>query len=377
MGLSVAYFLADRGSKKVTVIERGFPGQGSSGKSGAILRQHYSHPTTIAMARSSLHYFREFEERFGYDIGYVNPGLLIVGSAEDRASLETNIKIQVEQGVRASLLEAKELRELQPRAQFSEGEVGAWEPEASYVHPTKTIQSWVQLARRRGVEIVTEEPVTQLLERDGHIYGVQSAKREIHAAQVVLATGPWSRSLLRRAGVDLPLIPVRPEQAYFGAEGDRERATIVCDLTTGLYWKPEPAGWTRAGNMSFDQDPEVDPDSYDEGVSHEFLNRCRERLGSRYPEFKRGVSWGGCGALYTVTPDAYPLIGPIPGWEGLTLVSGFSGHGFKLAPSIGAGIAHQFFGGDSLSFEPSLFGVDRFSTSGQSVSTRHRYQILG
>ena len=60
MGLTTAWFLAEANAGRILVLERRFVGAGSSGKSGAILRQHYSHETTVRMARESLAFFRDF-----------------------------------------------------------------------------------------------------------------------------------------------------------------------------------------------------------------------------------------------------------------------------------------------------------------------------
>ena len=43
--------------------------------------------------------------------------------------------------------------------------------------------------------------------------------------------------------------------------------------------------------------------------------------------------------LYTNAPDGHFVIGALPGWPNLTLVSACSGHGFKFAPVIGEVVA--------------------------------------
>jgi glycine/D-amino acid oxidase-like deaminating enzyme len=111
-------------------------------------------------------------------------------------------------------------------------------------------------------------------------------------------------------------------------------------------------------------------------VSGAFIARCRRGLSSRLPAYRNSPSWGGGGALYTVTPDAHPLIGAVPGVDGLWLVSGFSGHGFKMGPAVGRGVAALIAGGDPDPFDPAFFAVDRFAR-GAPVATRYAYGILG
>ena len=62
-------------------------------------------------------------------------------------------------------------------------------------------------------------------------------------------------------------------------------------MLTGIYWKPEDAGWTRIGKMSYEGDEEVpDLDHYDEGVSQDFLDFARSAISERIPSFERAVS---------------------------------------------------------------------------------------
>ena len=60
-------------------------------------------------------------------------------------------------------------------------------------------------------------------------------------------------------------------------------------------------------------------------------------------------SYAGC---YDVTPDYNPVIGPSP-VEGLWLCAGFSGHGYKISPSVGELMADLIIHGHS-----RLSGVD-------------------
>jgi len=44
-------------------------------------------------------------------------------------------------------------------------------------------------------------------------------------------------------------------------------------------------------------------------------------------------------AWYTLTPDSQSILGCAAGIEGRLIVGGISGHGFKLGPSVGEGLA--------------------------------------
>jgi len=378
MGLFTAWHLAEQGAGRVTLLEKRLIGAGSSGKSGAILRQHYSHETTVRMSRQSLLIYREFAERYGRDIGFRQTGMLFTCHHDDRAALEGNVALQRGLDVDVDILDHRQMSDLEPRARFGPEAIGAFERESGFVDPAETLAAVADLARERGVEIREAAEVADVLV-DGGVRGVQLADGTTIASEVVInAGGPWAGILCRRLGIDVPLTAIRPEQAFFKPPTSMGPERIVCgDLLTGLYWKPENAGWTRVGKMAYDGDAVVDdPDEYDEGVSDAFIRECRSRIVDRLPHYADAVSWGGCAALYTVTPDAHALIGPVDGIPGLYLVSGFSGHGFKMGPAVGRGLAAMITGADGGAFDADFFAVDRFA-QGRCVSTSYEYGILG
>jgi len=378
MGAWIALELAERGLERILLLEKSYPGAGSSGKSGAILRQHYSHDTTIRMARHSLGAYGRFHEEHGIDIGFRRAGMVFITHASQLAALEANVALQRSNGVESNVIGREELLELEPTGIFTEEDRAAWEPEAGYVHPVRAVHACLEVAKRRGVEVRVGAAARAIEIVGGRVTGVRlDGGERVPAPHVVNAAGPWAKGLMRGVSVGLPLRVVRPEQAFFEPPADaRDRRTIYGDLVTGLYWKPEAAGWTRVGQLSYDEDPEVDPDHYDEGVSGAFIGRCRRGISERLPAYRNSPSWGGCGALYTVTPDAHPLIGAVPGYTGLWLVSGFSGHGFKMGPAVGRGVAALIAGGDPGPLDPAFFAVDRFDRNAP-VATRYAYGILG
>src|SRR5262245_11140364 len=380
MGLSIATALRQMGAGTVALLERRFLGAGESGKSGAILRQHYSHVQTIRMARASLAEFATFQERTGRDIGFRRLGLLFVVPAPDRAVLGGNVQLQRAEGVQTSILDAAQLRELEPRGRFDEV-VAAWEPEAGYVDPCRTVGAFGAEAARRGVDIVLGCEVTGIqVEGDAgarRVVGVETSAGRTATRQVVAATGPRAGRLLAGLGVDVPLEVVRPKQAFLRPPTDfGDDHPIVADLPNEVYYKPESIG-TRVGLIAYDDDERVDPDAYDEGIDLPFMQSARERVQRRLPAYARAVLWGGGSALYTITPDGQAAIGPLTGLEGFVLVTGFSGHGFKLAPAVGKGVAEMIVNGHSRSLDADFFDPERFRRAQASRAGGYRFKILG
>src|SRR5437773_1355736 len=92
MGVSIAHALACRGAGQVVVLERSFLGAGSSGKSGAIIRQHYSNRLTAAMAQKSLRVFEHFEDVVGGPPVFTHTGMIVIVNEKDRPGLEVNLR---------------------------------------------------------------------------------------------------------------------------------------------------------------------------------------------------------------------------------------------------------------------------------------------
>jgi glycine/D-amino acid oxidase-like deaminating enzyme len=123
--------------------------------------------------------------------------------------------------------------------------------------------------------------------------------------------------------------------------------------------------------MDYSEDAEVpDPDQLDETVSPRYVEWARERIEERISAYRGKPDAGTSVGMYTLTPDAQALIGARREAEGLWVVTGFSGHGFKLAPSVGEGVAQMVCGESVSAFDPQFFDAHRFD--GKQSGTRGR-----
>jgi sarcosine oxidase subunit beta len=86
------------------------------------------------------------------------------------------------------------------------------------------------------------------------------------------------------------------------------------------------------------------PDTEQADVPLDHVAEIGEQVARRMPVFGEAglaASWTG---VYDVTPDWNPVLGPVPGIDGLQIAYGFSGHGFKLSPVIGRLLAQSALG---------------------------------
>src|SRR5215213_4527672 len=122
MGASIAYSLASRRAGRVVVLEKSYLGAGSSGKSGAIIRQHYSNRLTAAMAQKSLRVFEHFPEIAGGPPVFTRTGMVLIVNQRDRAGLEANLALQHSLGIDVRPVSAAELADIDPNARLGEDE---------------------------------------------------------------------------------------------------------------------------------------------------------------------------------------------------------------------------------------------------------------
>lgn len=384
----------------VVLFEKREVGAGSSGRSGAILRQFYSNREVAVMARDSLREYASFETRTGRSIGFTRTGVLTLAGPEqpewcDR--LRKNVEMLSELGIDARLVEGSAIRELLPGIRIKRGVIGAWERHGGFVDPNRTLEAFAALARNYGAVTRLGASVDEIVVEDGRVVGARTSEGDVEAEQVIVAGGPWSGRILEQAGVRLPLRVVRPENHFvsmpsseieieeespddssalsFDIEDMAEKASegadtlaprglhpVVIDLEYGFYCRCEPARRrSRVGHVDYDHDAVLeDPDDLVEEVSKEVAAWAREALTNRIPDYEKQPDAGSIAAWYTLTPDAQPILGPVPGIEGLFVAAGFSGHGFKLAPSIGQGIAQMLFGEHVTAFDSAFFSPTRF-----------------
>jgi len=114
-GASIAYHLAQRGVRKILVLERKFLGAGGTGRSVGIVRQLYPTPETTQMVLRSLKIFQSFGEAVGGHAGYTGCGVLIGVSPSMRPQLEKTLTLQQALGVRAQVLEPSDVASVDGR----------------------------------------------------------------------------------------------------------------------------------------------------------------------------------------------------------------------------------------------------------------------
>lgn len=377
MGCSSAYHLAQRGLN-VALLERGTIGEGPSGESSAIIRQHYSNELTARMARYSLRVFQNFRDQIGGDCGFIETGVVMIVGEKDHTGLKANIDLQQSVGIRTSIIDAHTLRDIMPDISVSDTIAASYEPEGGYADPYLTVTAFARAATRQGVEILQETEVLEILFSGDVVNGVRIPTGVINAPMVLNSAGAWGAQVARMANVDAPINSCRVQVSFFRGPEDRAGShPVIGDFVNASYFRSETGGLTLTGLIDpAEADAVVDPDNYNRKNDFEFVADIGERLVKRYPRMQQSENTGGYASLYAITPDWHPIIDEVPPGSGFYLCSGFSGHGFKLGPAIGVMVADLLTGESDPEFEASIFRYNRFEEN-DLVRGKYEYSILG
>ncbi len=377
-GVSTAFHLAKAGVR-VTLLEKTFIAGGPTGKSSAIVRQHYSNPVTARMALKSLRFWQNFTEiTGGGDCGFTQTGFLIGVRPQDVDGLKQNIAMQQSVGIQTQFVTPEEMREIEPHLNPDELGGGAYEPESGYCAPAMAANGFAEAVKRLGGEIRTGVRVTAIRTEGGRATGVESTAGFFPAGAVVVAAGPWTPALLAPLGVDVPIIAARVKIGLFKRPAALDRHRVWGDFVTQIYLRPESGDLMLVGSLSPEEaeDRVSDPDHYNERVSLDILTDFAEQAARRYPLMERGHLAGNYAALYDVTPDWHHILDAVPGVDGLYLCAGGSGHGFKLSPAVGEMMANLVLHGKSPDDDVHLFAFDRFQRDAL-VRGQYEYSIIG
>jgi sarcosine oxidase, subunit beta len=340
MGTSIAFHLAEAGVDNVVLLESAALGSGSTCKAAGGVRAQFSDRINVELGKRSLTAFRHFAERPGGEIDLHEVGYLFL--LDDPASLavfEQSVAMQNELGVPSRIISPAEAAALSPLIDPAGLLAAAYSPADGHCTPESVVLGYATAARRHGARLVPHCPVLGIAARAGDGFDVRTAAGPIIAGTVICAAGAWSRAVGRWAGVDLPVTPLRRQLVVTEpVAGLPARLPMTIDVTSTLYFHAEGRGLLVG--MS---DPEERP-GFRLDWSSEWLPKLSEAMSRRAPRLMDyGVASGWAG-LYEVTPDHNALIGEASAGGRFLYATGFSGHGFLMAPAVGEVIRDMYLG---------------------------------
>lgn len=372
MGASIAFHLARRNAGRIVVLDKDHVASGGSSRSSALIRMHYSFPPEVQLALVSLKMFQHWRETVGEEGAFRKTGFVRIVHPGETERLKQNVEMQRSLGARVVLIARQQLRELEPDWNVDEVELAAYEPDSGYGDGNVVANDFLTRAREMGATYLSKTRVTELLVENSRIRGVRTDAGEISAPVVIAATGPWTRPLFQQIGFDLPIEAEYHQVAILkNAPGMKAGGCACIDSVTATYFRSDGSDKFLVGD--FYGKRLIDPDNFPQRASETELEEIIERASRRVPKLENAEVMRGVTGVYDMTPDSRPLLGPVPGVEGLHICAGFSGMGFKISPAIGLVMSELILDGAATTVDISAFRPQRF-TDGQPIKAEFEYK---
>ncbi|MFT3988125.1 GcvT family protein [Aestuariivirga sp.] len=374
VGLSVAYHLARRGEKHVTLLERNQLTSGTSWHAAGIVGPLRATAAMTRIASHALKLFPGLEAETGMSTGYRRTGgYWLARKAERMDELRRIASVGRHMGLTPEIVTPDQVDV--PQLALGDHAGALKVPEDANVNPVDLCMAYARAAKNHGAVIREGVEVSRILVTDARVSGVRLGDgSELPADCVVLCAGAWSKKLADEIGVALPLQAV--QHMYIVTEpmpGLPNPFPVVRDLDTGIYVKgdagrlviggfePNAKVWDPygpEGNRAFLEMPE-DWDQFSPFMEAA-LALVPQLAETGIQRFMNGPE--------SFTADTGPLVGETPEVDGLFVGCGMNSVGIMSSAGIGAVLADWIAEGA----EPrDLWGIDIARIDARTASSEH------
>lgn len=363
MGCAIAYNLAKEGLKPV-VIEKSDIGGEASGSNGGGVRQSARNLKEMPLAMESIQIYGQLREELDMDVEYVRAGnLRLCTSQEELETMRQSVENQKTVGLELTMLDRKQVLEINPH--IGENVLGAsFCPTDGHVNPFLVTYGFFKKAKNLGARFFTHEEVKDIRLQKNKVTGVVTDKQIFETDLVVDAAGVAGRKVANMAGLDLPMRPVFSEALI--TEPYPPLFQQMVGHAKGLFYG------RQTGHGSFFWGGFVGTEQFihREGKPlFHFIGPAISEMVIDYFPILKNLNvirmWSG---LIAQMSDALPVLGFAEEVPGFVFATGFSGHGFGLAPVIGRLICELI-----MDCQPSIpindFCYGRFNKGGDKECT--------
>ncbi|WP_405806715.1 N-methyl-L-tryptophan oxidase [Streptomyces sp. NBC_01187] len=338
IGAMAAWQLAARGAEVLAFDRygRGHDRGASAGESRIFRTAYKEGGSYVPLLRRAGELWRELEAVSGRQLLTMCGGLTI--GAPDEPDVLAVRRCAEETGLPHDILDSASAAWRFPQHRLDPGEIALLDPNAGVLRPEPSVQGALDAAEEAGARILSYTPVEGFEETPGG-WRLRAGGETHTVDHVVLTPGPWATALGPSAAIPVEprLITAcwfaardvaahRPERLPIAIRRHPEAGFSCFPLLDGVAVKivPHHLGW-----------PVIDsPDGLPRSATPEFAQAASAAVARLLPGLvPQPVRIGTYAEGFT--PDEHAVVGPLPGAANATVLTGFSGHGFKLAPVFG------------------------------------------
>ena len=404
VGVSAALSLASRGLP-VVLCEKGYIACEQSSRNWGWCRQAGRDEREMPLIVESLRLWRNMNQRIEGETGFRTCGVMYMGDSEDDERRFADwLAMAHPYEVGAQIVRGADMQRLMPGANRS-FRCGLYVPSDGCAEPQMAAPAIARAAQRQGAVVLAHCAVRGLERTAGRVTAVVTERGRIACEAVILAGGAWTSLFCASVGMRLPQLKVlssvlrtapfrngpeacgymsdlgyrrRRDGGYTIARGSGYLVPLVPDSLRYFseFWptlskeaanlKPRfnaqsrfeltaPRRWQLDSLSPFEKRRVLDPEP-SLALNSEAL-AAMIRLYPAFGDVRVIQQWAG---YIDVTPDVVPYISRVGDIPGLTVATGFSGHGFGIGPGAGQ-LAAELATGQAPCVDPSPFRVSRFS----------------
>ncbi len=355
IGTSIAFNLLKMGMKNLSIFERSYISSGSTGRCGGGIRQQFSLPMNVRLAMRSVRLFEQFEKDVGVDIEYYQGGYILLAYTDSEAEDFTkNVGMQREQGLDVEILTTSQIKDKFPFLNVNGVKLGSWCQTDGHANPQIANIAYAMAIKKLGGDLNTHTNVESIDVQNGEIVGVQTEKGYVKTHTVINAAGSNSKVVGMMAHVNIPAYGER-HQILITEPVNHFLDPMIINFKHNYYVRQ-----TRHGSLIMGQGDAHPASGEDLGNTVEFLEEMADKMTKDLPLLKNihiVRQWSGA---YDMSPDAQPIIDESNEISRFIYVTGFSGHGFMLAPAVGEAVSEMVIHGRTSTIDINDLKMNRF-----------------
>ncbi len=351
-GLSTALALRKHGGN-VAILDAGkipHPKASSTDISKAVRVEYGLDLEYMMMANLAIDGWQAWNEQFGLDLYHQVGFLLLTPSHLESSGFEWNCWTSlVEAGFDPVRMDLGRLAESYPEFNHQWFSDGLYHARGGFALASATIKNLHNHARTIGIKVLEDRQVEQFITKADRVEGVITVQGEqFFADQVVVCAGNFTPYLIPELAPYFnitahPVFHIKPSQPE-RFESHRFPVFAADISNTGWYGFPLHPETKVVKIAKHGPGTIVNPEHDSREVSSVEENDLREFLRMAIPALASEPVVYSRRCCYTDTLDGHFWIDRHPDWRGLTVGTGGSGHGFKMAPVIGDIIADVTLG---------------------------------
>ena len=374
VGAAVAYFLAERCEPDVTLLERAQLGSGTSKGGLGGIRHQFVDELDVRVSKLATAFWRSYNDLTGARHDFHERGyLFIANTKEGLKQLREPMPLYEKVGVNVEMVDGVTIADLVPGMRVDDIAGGRFGAGDGYGDPLDALAGFAAFARLGGVRIREGVTVRELVRNGDRVTGVRTDEGVLSADRVLLATGCWTAPLAATAGVAVPIWPYARSIMESQPIPPLRHSPLVIECESGLHFRPKGnavrfamPNLTQTGEI--EKGPAAPPAAFVPGaypplvVPPALEPWVRARAAWRHPLFVDVQIRSSWSCYYEMTPDDHPIVGAVPGVEGLFIAAGFSGHGYMHSPATAQLIVEEMLDGRAHTLNIADLSLERFIT---------------